>query len=145
MSPEIRWGGEIKIERSPFFYFTVDLKLSPNYFSSTEFDDMARKVNYNPQLMISRLKFLVVSDVIYISGDGPRHLSFWNSLKIKGRLQSAGKISVNHSPSDISYPPRSIYGYSRSLLGILPKEESEKYKITVLEKVLGDFFKTRSA
>lgn len=98
-------------------------------------------------------KFIVVGDKLFVFSAQEQHLDgFWLMLRvfedkdINGETQSAGMINVDFRKGSFGTnlkPQREIYGSSFGYAdsGELTREQSEKYKQTILKEKLGEHFK----
>lgn len=129
MSPRVE--GLRGKEQGEVICFFVDLT------SEVPFDPQAFDTNVSSIVnKFGHAKFVVVSDRLWIFPWHIMHINFVQGLEAEekeGKLQCAGMLIV-------SGPIRLLSGSSPSLVRRLPDDDSEKYKTTKLQEVLGEFF-----
>lgn len=120
-------------------YFTVDLLSGDGEFDATLFDNQLMMVS--GYTVGSAVKFIVVGDKLLVFPHFQIHSTIYTFTEpfFHGQLQCAGEIEFNFSGDESRGPRRKIYGYSSSLRE-LPREDSDRYKQTVLRKTLGEYF-----
>lgn len=119
--------------------FTVDLLSGDGEFNATLFDEQL--ITVSGFSVGSVVKFIVVGDKLLVFPEFQQHSMIYAFTKpfFQGQLQCAGKIDFNFSGDESRGPRRKIYGYSSSLRE-LPREDSDRYKQTVLGEKLGEYF-----
>lgn len=120
-------------------YFTVDLLSGDGEFNATLFDDQLKQISGSS--VGSVVKFIVVGDKLLVFPEFQQHSMIYAFTEpfFQGQLQCAGAIKFNFSGNEFHGPRRKIYGYSSSLRE-LPREDSDRYKQTVLRETLGEYF-----
>lgn len=118
--------------------FIVDILSSEGEFDATLFDEQLIKVSGFS--VGSAVKFIVV-DKLLVFPHFQIHSTIYTFTEsfFHGQLQCTGEIEFNFSGDESRGPRRKIYGYSSSLRE-LPREDSDRYKQTVLRGALGEYF-----
>lgn len=143
MSPEIKEINKIenKETRDKFLYFSFELK-NPEKFDREYFDALAKNINYDGSHM-SDLKFIVLSDSVYVFSESYLHSTAYHLLKsqpalVEAQIQCAGDLKVYYVNGKFRNTDnyRRLTGSSISLNdeGILNAVNSDKYKNEVLAK-----------
>lgn len=125
--------------------FSIDLQNS-ELFNVELFEELAKRVDYRSGIQTSMLKYLVVSERMWIFSETQAHFGFYTKLKSidqNANLQSAGAISIRYYSPGLqeSLPRRKIYNWSSSLVPDLEKAVSDKYKFSEIVNKLGEHFK----
>lgn len=129
-------------------YFRVLLN-DPSDFNDELFDSLAKKAGYDETAGMSLLKFIVVSDVMFVFPDNIMHDDFWYAIKDdskpEGRPQCAGRIVLRDVPKGAPIPKRVIsdHSYTLNREGILSTEDSNKYKMEIIAPKLGPYFQVK--
>lgn len=127
--------------------FTVDISRQEVELDIASFDEQLKKVAGGG--FEGRAKFIVANNKLLVFPSHHEHAMVYDYAKRafsrepgdEAPLQSAGFIQFKFSEYEDTRPTRLVYGYSSSLVDYgLEKEDSEKYKQTVLKEALGDRF-----